>query len=103
MANASWSKPPSSKGANAANEGDLQVSKTARPKIPSDGDWIRAAKAAGVDFSGNPTRVLVNGDNPAALDTRNTPVHKYTLTDSGTGAGNSRMEIQNRLAKSRKD
>jgi hypothetical protein len=33
----------------------------------------------GLGFCNNPVDVLVRGDNPAALKTRNTPVHDYTF------------------------
>jgi hypothetical protein len=52
----------------------------------------------GLGFCNNPVDVLVRGDNPAALKTRNTPVHDYDRgqTDFGAGSGAQRVEIQNR-------
>jgi hypothetical protein len=101
MAKAGWTKPDSSKGTAATREQDLKPGKSDL-KVGRDQDWHFAGKQHGVGFSGNATAVVHHGpDNPAAVDYRNPPQHKYDLTDSGAGSGESRVEIQNRLAKQR--
>jgi hypothetical protein len=98
---AHWEKPASDKGSAAQEQRQLKPGKSDLP-TPRDSDWHRAAKEAGVGFTGNAAAVLVRGDNPAAGEYRNPPEHKYRLTDSGAGTGNARVEIQNRLASKRK-
>jgi hypothetical protein len=98
---AHWEKPPSTKGAAANRGDDLKPGKSDLP-TPRDMDWHKAAKESGVGFSGNPTAVLVRGDNPAAGEYRRPPEHRYNLTDFGAGTGPQRIEVQNKLAGKRK-
>jgi hypothetical protein len=96
-----WEKPDSSKGTAATREQDLKPGKSDL-KVGRDQDWIKAAKDQGAGFSGNATQVWRYSDNPAAVDYRNPPEHRFKLTDSGANTGEARTEIQNRLANQRK-
>jgi hypothetical protein len=96
-----WEKPASDKGSAALEQKQLRPGKSDLP-TPRDSDWHKAAKESGVGFSGNPTAVLVRGDNPAAQAYRSPPEHKYRVTDYGAATGPARVELQNRLATKRK-
>ena len=98
---AHWQQPASDKGSAAQEQKQLRPGKSDLA-TPRDMDWHKQAKESGVGFTGNPVSVLVRGDNPAAVDYRNPPEHRYKLTDSGAGSGEARVEIQNRLASKRK-
>ena len=84
---AHWQQPASDKGSAAQAQKQLRPGKSDLP-TPRDSDWIRQAKESGVGFSGNATAVLHRGpDNPAAVDYRNPPEHRYKLTDTGAATG----------------
>ena len=93
---AHWEQPASDKGSAAQEQKQLRPGKPDLP-TPRDMDWHRQGKESGVA-----TAVVHRGpDNPAAVDYRNPPEHRYELTDSGAKTGEARTEIQNRLAKQR--
>jgi hypothetical protein len=100
---AHWTQPASDKGSAAQEQKQLKPGKSDF-KLPADGDVHSAAKVRGRGFSNNPVDVLVRGDNPSALPTRETKVHDYSRgqTDFGSGSGAQRVEIQNRQPVSRK-
>ena len=99
---AHWQQPASDKGSAAQEQKQLRPGKSDL-QAPRDSDWHRAAKEAGVSFSGNATAVLHRGpDNPAAQPTRQVSEHRYKLTDTGAGTGPARVEIQNRLANAKR-
>src|SRR5262245_28881209 len=98
---AHWEQRDASAGRAATQEKELKPGKSDL-KAPRDMDWHKAAKESGVGFSGNPTVVLVRGDNPAAGEYRNPPEHKFQTTPYGGDSGMERVATQNRLAKQRK-
>ena len=76
--------------------------KTKYPGWRRSGAAQYAAKLAGRGFDSNPVDVLVRGDNPAALKTRDVPVHAYKVPSGGADGGSARVEQQNRLVAKRK-
>jgi hypothetical protein len=70
--------------------------------VPRDSDWIRAAKDQGAGFSGNATAVYRYSDNPARVEYRNPPEHRYDTLPYGGDSGVERTATQNRLANQRK-
>jgi hypothetical protein len=99
---AHWEQPASDKGSAAQEQKQLRPGKSDL-KAPRDSDWHYAGKQQGVGFSGNAPAVLSHsGDNPAVGDYRNPPEHKYKVTDTGAATGPARVEIQNRLAGSKR-
>jgi hypothetical protein len=98
---AHWQQPASDKGSAAQEQRQLKPGKSDLP-TPRDSDWHKAAKESGVGFTGNAAAVLVRGENPSVQEYRNPPEHRYKLTDTGAATGPARVEIQNRLAKQRK-
>ena len=97
---AHWQQPASDKGSAAQEQKQLKPGKSDLP-TPRDSDWHYAAKVGGHGFSGNAVQVNRYSDNSAAGDYCNPPEHRYKLNHTGAGSGESRIEIQNRLAKQR--
>ena len=97
---AHWEQPASDKASAAAEQKQLRPGKSDL-KAPRDSDWHAAAKEQGRGFTCNPVSVNRYSDNPAAVDYRNPPEHRYKVTDTGAGTGPARVEIQNRLAAKR--
>ena len=98
---AHWQEPASDKASAAAEEKQLKVGQPSF-KLPADGDVIAAAKQQGRGFSDCAVQVNRYSDNPAALRTRDVPVHKYEIPGTGADGGSARVEQQNRLAAKRK-
>jgi hypothetical protein len=99
---AHWTQPASDKASAAAEQKQLKPGKSDL-QTPRDQDWIRQGKESGVGFTGNATAVLHRGpDNPAAQATRQVAEHRYQVPGTGAGAGNARIEQQNRLGSKRK-
>jgi hypothetical protein len=93
---AKWQEPASDKASAAAEAKQLKVG---TPQLTcKDGDWLAAGKDQGRGFSNCAVQVNRYSDNPAALKTRDVPVHDYKLTDSGAGSGQARTQIQNWMA-----
>lgn len=90
-------KPASDKDSWAQEQKQVKLGNS--QGFPAASDCIKQAKELGKGYA-NTAKHVEYGSQAQA--TRSVPEHKYMTTESGAATGESRQEIQNKLAAKRK-